>query len=60
MTRQDAIRRIAAILVKAIKMEQSRAEHVAERIYVDVFAPAVDDERSLWMDMARRHELLDS
>jgi len=57
MKRQDAIKRIKRIIddMAGGVLSDSLTEHLAERIYIDVMAPAVDEECSKWIGFGFAH-----
>lgn len=54
MTKKDAITRIEDILRKLTSIPESNLAEVSSKIYADVVATAVDDERESWIDIAAR------
>lgn len=60
MTGKDARKKIADILEKQFEVDRTFAEYVAEKIFVDVVAVAIDDELNRWLffvysDMEKLH-----
>ncbi len=51
MSRQDAVKRIKRVIddMTGGTLDSSIVEYIAERIYVDVMAPSIDDERAKWI-----------
>lgn len=56
MTTDKARARIAEILIEDLDVEETVAGFVADKIYADVVATAVDDERNVWIILAARRE----
>ena len=54
MTRYDAVTRIGDILRKYSAIPEGDIPIVADKIYADVVATAVDDERDQWIILANR------
>lgn len=52
MTRQEAINKIMKILGDNVRLKMSLAEYIANHIYADVVATAVDDERDAWINVS--------
>lgn len=52
MTKDEAVEKTLKILL-AIGVGKDLAHELARKIYADVVAPAVDDERSHWLDYSQ-------
>lgn len=59
MKKQEAVRRIVEILKKEFEHDVEILEFVSQKIYADVVATAVDDERNLWTILCARNPELD-
>ncbi len=46
---KDVVNKIVHLLKAHEGIDDDKATHMAERIYADVLAPLIDDERSYWM-----------
>ena len=44
MTKQDAIERLVALIIQHLTVGPDRARYLAERIYIEVLAVAVEDD----------------
>jgi len=56
MKRKEAESRIIRLLSSYLDESEDVFAYLAEKIYADVVAPSVDDERGLWITCAARHE----
>lgn len=54
MKKAEAMKRMKKLILKSVDVEPAVAEYIASKIYADVVAPAVDDERNEWVEIAAR------
>lgn len=56
MTRAEAMDRTAALISQYVEVDENVLYYISEKIYADVVATAVDDERSLWVTVTARND----
>ncbi len=53
MTKTDAVEKLVDLIIKYLCVGPDRARYLADRIYSDVIAPAVEDERNDFIRLAK-------
>lgn len=53
MTKDDATEKIVTLIIKLLSVGPDRARYTAEKIFEEVVAPAVEDERNDFIRLAK-------
>lgn len=53
MTKQDATERIATLIIQFLSVSPDRARYVADKIYAEIVAVAVEEERDDFIKLAK-------